>query len=146
MKRWDSAIIGAVIGHALAWAAAIWLAVGPTYQGASVAPVTSGAAAGEPIRVTATFFEVNGLSVLPLLLAPLLLTALAALAAMLIRADLVRRGVLVLALAVLLLGFSAIGIASIGLLFLPAVIALAFSGVISLRQCKAQRRSGPSPL
>ncbi|MCH8108043.1 MAG: hypothetical protein IIB30_06770 [Chloroflexi bacterium] len=144
MKRYDAALISAVIAHTLAWASAIWLAVGATYQGASVAAVTSGSAPSEPIRVTATLIEVNGLSVIPLLLAPVLLTAIAALAAILIRADLVRRGAFILTLAVLLLGFSAIGIASIGLLFLPAVIALVFSGVIGLMESRAQRRSGQS--
>ena len=142
MKRHDPAIISAVIGHALAWAAAIWLAVGPTYQGASVAAVTSGGAASEPIRVTATLIEVNGLSVLPLLLMPVLLTAMAVLFAMLIHAGLTRRGVPLLASAVLLLGFCAVGIASIGLFFLPAAITLVLSGVIALGQSRRQRRSG----
>ena len=125
-----------MLAHALAWAAAIWLAVGPAYQGELVAAVALGGVASEPIPFTATFIEVNGLSVLPLLLAPVLLTALAALVTTVIHADLVRRGALVVASAVLLLGFCAVGIASIGLFFLPAAIALGFSGVIGLRQSR----------
>ncbi len=134
MRRYDAAIVSTAIAHALAWAAAIWLAVGPAYQGESVAAVTLGGTAIEPIRTTATLIEVNGLSVLPLLIAPVLLTALALLAALVMRAESVGRGVLVLVLAVLLLGFSAVGIASIGLLFLPAAIALVVSGLVGLRQ------------
>ena len=136
MKRYDTAIISTVVAHALAWAAALWLVVGPAYQGKSVTAVTPGGVASEPIPFTATFIEVNGLSVLPLLLAPVLLTALAALVTTVIHADLVRRGALVVASAVLLLGFCAVGIASIGLFFLPAAIALGFSGVIGLRQSR----------
>ena len=140
VKRYDAAIISAVVAHALAWAAAFWLVVGPAYRGESVTAVTPGDLAGEPIRVTATFtatfIEANGLSVLPLLLAPVLLTALAVLVAMLIRAGLVRRGALVLASAILLLGFCAVGSYSIGMFFLPAAIALGFSGIIGLRQSR----------
>ena len=88
--------------------------------------------AGESIRVTATLIDVNGLYVLPLLLAPVLLTALAALVAIVIHAGLVRRGALILASAVLLLGFCAVGIFTIGMFFLPAAIAVGFSGVIGL--------------
>lgn len=140
MKRYDAAIISAVLAHALAWAAALGLMLGPAYQGESVAAVTSGGVAGEPIRVTATFIEVNGLSWLPLLLAPVLLTALASLVTTVIHAGLIRRGSLVLASAVLLLGFCAVGIFSIGMFYLPASIALGFSGVIGLRQ--SRRASG----
>ena len=107
VKRYDAAIISAVVAHALAWAA---------------------------------FIEVNGLSSLPLLLAPVLLTALAALVAMLIHAGLVRRGALVLASAILLLGFCAVGIFTIGMFFLPAAIALGFSGIIGLRQSRHRFR------
>ena len=133
MKRYDAAIILTVTAHVLALAAAIWLALGPAYQGESVAAVASGGVAGEPVRTTATLIEVNGPRVLPLILAPVLLTALAALAATVIRADLVWRGPLVLALAVLLLGFCTVGIFSIGLFFLPAAFALIFAGVIGSR-------------
>ena len=134
MKRYDAALIAAMIAHALAWAAAIWLAVGPVYQGESVTAVTLGAPASEPVASTATLIEINGWSVLPLLIAPVLLTALAVLATLVTPAHLVRRGVLLLVLAVLLFGFSALGIFSIGLLFLPAAIILGVSGLMGLKQ------------
>ena len=134
MKRFDVAIISTMMAHALAWAAAIFLVVGPAYQGVSKTAVTLGAPASEPIRTTATLIEVNGLSVLPLLIAPVLLTASALLAAVVMRPELVRRGVLVLALALVLLGFCAVGIFSIGLFFVPAAIMLGVSGLMGLRQ------------
>lgn len=124
----------------MAWAAAIWWLAGPTYQGESVAAVTSGAAASEPARVTATLIEVKGLRVIPLLLASVVLTALAALAGLLIPGGSARRGVLVLVLAVVLLGFSVVGAASTGLLFLPAAIILVVSGVIGLKKGRPQSR------
>lgn len=80
----------------------------------SVAAVTPGDVAGEPIRVVVKFIEVVGRNVLPL---PVLLAALASLAATLIHAGLVQRGAIVSALADLLLGFCAVGIASIGNFF-----------------------------
>ena len=134
MKHYDAAIILTVSAHVLALAAAIFLALGPAYHGVSVAAVAPGGVAAEPVRTTSTLIEVNGLRVLPLILAPVLLTALAALAATVIRADLFWRGPLILALAVVLLGFCMVGIFSIGLLFLPAAFALIVAGVMGLRR------------
>ena len=134
MKHYDAAIILTVTANVLALAAAIWLAVGPAYQGESVAAVATGGVAGEPVRTTATLIEVNGPRVLFLIFTPVILTALAALAATVIRADSVWRGPLVLALAVLLLGLCVVALFSIGLLFLPAAIFLVFAGGIGLRR------------
>ena len=134
VKRYDAAIILTVTANVLALAAAIWLALGPAYQGESVAAVATGGVAGEPVRTTATLIEVNGPRVLPLIFIPVILTALAALAATILRADSVWRGPLVLALAVLLSGLCVVALFSIGLLFLPAAIFLVFAGGIGLRR------------
>ena len=141
MKRYDAAIILTVTANVLALAAALFLALGPAYQGESVAAVAPGGVAAEPVRTTATLIEVNGPRVLLLILAPVLLTALAALAATVIRANLVWRGSIVLALAVLLLGFCMVGIFSIGLFFLPAAFALIVAGVMGLRPKRYPYRS-----
>lgn len=134
VKRYDAAIISTVIAHTFAWAAALFLAAWPTYQGESVAAVSPGGVPSEPVRFTATFIEVNGVSALLLILAPVLLTALAALAAMLMPVERRWRGALVMTSAVLLLGFCAAGIASVGMFFLPATIALFYSAVMGLRK------------
>ena len=134
MKRSDAATIFTVTVNALALAAAIFLALGPAYQGESVAAVASGGVAGEPARTTATLIEVDGTRVLYRFLGLVLLTALAALAATVIRADSARRGSIVLALGVVLLGFCMVGIFSIGLFFLLAAVAVIVAGVTGLRQ------------
>jgi hypothetical protein len=134
MKHYDAAIILTVTANVLSLAAAIWLALGPAYQGASVTAVAIGGVAGEPVRTTATFVEANGLRVLPLIFTPVILTALAALAATVLRADSVWRGPLILALAVVLLGLCVVALFSIGLLFLPAALFLLFAGGFGLRR------------
>jgi hypothetical protein len=130
VKGYDGAIFLTLAAVSLALAAAIYLALGPTYRGESVTAVALGGTASEPVRTTATLIEINGLRVLPLILTPVLLTALSALAATLIPADLVWRGPLVLASAVCLLGFCLVGLYSIGLFFLPAAFALIAAGVM----------------
>ena len=134
MKRYDAAIILAVTAHVLVLAAAMFLAFGPAYQGESVAAVAPGGVAAEPVRTTATLIEVNGLRVLPLILAPVLLTAVGAVGATVIRADSIWRGPVVLASAVLLLGLCVVGLSFIGLFFLPAAFALIVAGVMGLRR------------
>ena len=130
MKRYNAAIIFTVTANALALAAALFLALGPAYQGESVAAVASGGVAGEPARTTATLIEVDGTRVLYRFLGLVLLTALAALAATVVRADSVLRGPLVLALGVLLLAFCIAALPSIGLFLLPAAFALIIAGVV----------------
>jgi len=129
VKRCDAAVISAGVAHALAWVVALWLVVGPVYQGVSKTAVTPGDVAGEATPFTETLIEANGLSALPLLMAPVVLTAPALLAALLTDAGQARRKVILWVSAVLLLGFCAAGIASIGLLYLPASVALVVSAV-----------------
>ncbi len=91
MKRCDAAVISTWVAHALAWVVALWLAVGPVYQGVSVTPVTPGDVARESTRVTASLIEVNGWRVLPLLLAPVVLTSIPLSAVLLTDAGQARR-------------------------------------------------------
>ena len=51
------AVISAWTAHLFAWAASVWLVLGPAYQG--VAVTTEGTT-----RVSATFIETNGLHVI----------------------------------------------------------------------------------
>lgn len=136
MKRCDAAVISTAVAHALAWVVALWLAVGPVYQGVSVTPVpvTPGSVASEPTRATASLIGVNGMRVLPLLLAPVVLTALALLVVLLTDAGQARRKVLLWVSAILLLGFCAVGIFSIGLFYMPAAVALVVSAVLGSRR------------
>ena len=76
VRRPDVGVISTGVAHVLTWLAALLLVFAPIYQGVSVTPVTSGGAASESVRFTSTLVEVNGLSVLPLLLVPVALTAL----------------------------------------------------------------------
>ena len=134
MRRRDAVVISTGIAHALTWGVALFLVVGPVYQGVSKTAVTPAGVASESSRVTATLIEVNGWSVLPLLLVPVVLTALALMAVLTTRVRLAMRRVLSWVSAVLLLGFCAVGIFSIGLFYVPAAIALVVSAVKSLRQ------------
>lgn len=134
MRRGDAGVISTGVAHVLTWVAALWLIFGPVYQGVSVTAVTSGGTASEPVRFTATLIEVNGLRMLPLLLAPVALTALALIAALMTGIGLARRRVLLWVAAGLLLLFCAVGIASIGLFYFPAAVALVVSAVIGLRR------------
>ena len=130
MRRFNAPVILTGVAHALTWVVALWLAVGPVYQGVSINGVTPGGVASEPTRFTETLIGANGARVLPLLLAPMALTALALLTVLLTDAGQARRKVLLWVLAVLLLGFCAVGIWTIGLFYLPAALALVFSAVL----------------
>ncbi len=135
MRRGDAGVISTGVAHVLTWVAALWLIFGPVYQGVSVAAVAPGGTASEPARFTATLIEVNGLRMLPLLLAPVALTALALIAVLMTAGiGLAKRRVLLWVAAGLLLLFCAVGIASIGLFYFPAAVALVVSAVIGLRR------------
>ena len=142
MKRFDATVISTGVAHALTWVVALWLAFGPVYQGESVTAVVPGEGGGESTRTTATLIEVNGLRVLPILLAPVALTGLALLAVLLTHAGRARRKVLLWVSAVLLLGLCAVGIASIGLFYLPAALALVFSAILGSLGRAAETKTG----
>ena len=130
MKRFDAAVILTGVAHALAWVVGFWLTFGPVYPGESVTAIIPGEGGGESTRTTATFIEVNGLSVLPILLAPVALTGVALLAVLVTHSGQVRRKALLWVSAVLLLGFSGLASFSMGLLYLPAALALVFSAIL----------------
>ena len=134
MEQRKATVVSAVVAHVLAWAAALWLAFGPLYQGESVALVTPNGVESEPTGFTATLIEVNGLRVLPLLMAPVALTGVALLAALVMTAGQVKRKVFLWVSAGLLLGFCAVGIFSIGLFYLPAALALAAAAIKGSRR------------
>ena len=142
MKRRDAAVISIVVAHALAWVVALWLTFGPIYQGVSVTAAIPGDVAIESTRVSATLIDVNGLRVLPLLLAPVALTALALLAALLTDAWSAKRKVLVWVSAVLLLGFCVVGSFSIGVFYLPAALALTISAILGSRRRRPETPAG----
>ena len=136
----DAVVISTVVAHVWTWVVALWLVVGPVYQGVSETAVTPAGVASESSRVTATLIELNGWSVLPLLLVPVVLTALALMSVRTTRVRLAMRRVLSWVSAVLLLGFCAVGIFSIGLFYLPAAIALVVSAVMGSRNTLVRER------
>jgi hypothetical protein len=127
-------VIAAGVAHVLTWVVALFLMFGPVYQGVSETVATPGGVAVESTRVTSTLVEVNGLRVLPFLLAPVALTALALLAALITGVGFARRRVLLWVSSVLLLGACAVAIFSIGLFYLPAAVALIVSAVAGSRR------------
>ena len=134
VRRPDVGVISTGVAHVLTWLAALLLVFAPIYQGVSVTPVTSGGAASEPVRFTSTLVDVNGLSVLPLLLVPVALTALGLIAVLATCIGLAKRRVLLWVSATLLLGFCVVSIFSIGLFYFPAAIALVVSAFMGLRR------------
>ncbi len=129
MKIRSLAVFSTGIAHGLAWGVVIWLAFGPVYQGASVAPVGPGETPNEPTRTSASLIEVNGLQVLPILLVPAALTGSALLTVLLTHTGQTRRKVLLWVLTVLLLVFCVLGSFSIGILYYPSALALLLTAI-----------------
>ena len=140
MRRRDAVVISTGVAHVLTWVVALGLVALPVYQGESQTAVTPGGVASESTRVTATLVEVNGLSVLPLVMVPVALTALALLAALMTDVGSAKRRVLLWVSSVLLLGLCAVAIASIGLLYLPAAVALIVAAVMGSRRTLVRER------
>ena len=132
MRSISAATVAAWVAHALAWAAGLWLAFWPVYQGESATATAPGEPLGETVRFTSTLIEQNGLWVVSLLLAPIVLTAVALLALRLTDDRWVVRKVLLWGPAALLLGFCVLGILSIGFLYLPAALALLVAAFLDL--------------
>ena len=127
-----SAYVSAWMALGLAVATGIYLAVGPAYQGVEVEAVAPGESSVEVGRFTATFIEVNGLRVVPLLLVPVVLSGLAVWAVHARDAGRIRRQASLWMFAVALLGLCAVTFLSIGVLYLPtgiALLAAAFTGL-----------------
>ena len=143
MKRHNAAVVSTGIAHVLALVVVLGLVFGPVYQGGSVTPAAPGAPANVPTKTTtATLIEVNGWSVLPILLVPAALTGLALLTVLNTNAGQIRRRVLVWVPAVLLLGFCILGSSSIGIVYLPSALALVLSSILVARsRVRATRAS-----
>ena len=126
------ATVSAWVAHAFAWAAGVWLAFWPTYEGASVTATLPGEPGGEVIRSSATAIEVNGLHVILLLLVPIFLTAITLLGLRLTAKSQTVRKVLLWGPSVVLLGFCFVAIASIGMFYLPTALALLVAAIADL--------------
>ena len=141
------AFTAALCSHVLAWIAFVVLVFVPVYQGVSITATSATATSGEiipnpPTQSTATLIEVNGWSVLPIVLAPVAISGAGLLAVMLaVPGSVLRRAPLGIS-ALLLLGFCIAGSFSIGMFYLPAALAMAVSGAVSFIQRTA--RSGSS--
>lgn len=129
MKFRNPAVLSTGIAHGLAWGVVIWLAFGPVYQGASVAPVGPGETPNEPTTSSASLIEVNGWQVLPILLVPSALTGLALLTVLLPHTGQTRRKVLLWVLAVLLLVFCVLVSFSIGIVYVPSALLLLLTAI-----------------
>ena len=130
MRAIGVATVSAWVAHAFAWAAGVWLAFWPTYEGASVTAALPGEPGGEVIRSSATAIEVNGLHVILLLLVPILLTAITLLGLRLQQTTM--RKILLWSPAVVLLGFCFVAIASIGMFYPPTALALLVAAIADL--------------
>ena len=140
----DLALAFGLCSHLLAWAAFIVLVFIPFYQGEAVtatSPVANvdGPTASQPVpnqRVnsTATLFQVNGWSVLPIVLAPVLVSAIGLTGGLLSGPGRMLRRISLAIGALLLLGFCVAGSFSIGLFYLPAALAMTVAAVIGLIQ------------
>ena len=130
----DLAFTAALCSHLLAWIALAVLVFVPIYQGETVAAIPEGGIPSQPVRATATLIEVNGWSVLPIVLAPVVISGAGMLGVILAGPGLVwRRAPLGIA-ALLLLGICVAGAFSIGMFYLPAALAMAVSAGIGLNQ------------
>ncbi len=142
MKRHNAAVVSTGIAHVLAWVVVLGLVFGPVYQGVSVTAVAHGAPANEPTKTTATFIEVNGWRLLPILLVPAALTGLALITILKTNASQTRRRVLVWVASVLLLGFCILGSFSIGIFYLPSALALVVSSILVSRSRRGATIAG----
>ena len=128
-------VIAAWTAHLLAWAASVWLLVGPAYQG--VAVTTDGTT-----QVSTTFIGMNGLRAIWVPIVPVLLSGVALMAVR--RAGLGRTGRMLplWGASVVLLAFCALGFLSFGLLYLPVALILVIAAVIDLGRSLGNRADG----
>ena len=141
-----AATVSAWVSHALAWAAGVFLAFVPVYQGESVEATLPGEPAGETTPYTATLVEVNDLNVLWVLFAPILLTGIALAGLRLTNNRQAIRKALLWVPVVLLLGFCMAAILSIGIFYLPAALALLIAAIADfVDQAGHAKRPGATP-
>ena len=125
-------VVSAWIAHLLAWAASVWLLLGPAYQG--VALTTEGTT-----RVSATFVETNGLHVIWVPIVPVLLSGIALIAILRTGPGQPGRGLLLWTISGVFLGFCALGFFSFGFLYLPVALALIIAAMADLRSSRGAR-------
>ena len=128
-------VISAWTAHLLAWAASVWLVLGPAYQG--VAVTTEGTT-----RVSATFIETNGLHVIWVPIVPVLLSGIALMAVLPIGLGPTERRLLLCSISVAFLGFCALGLFSFGFLYLPVALSLIIVAVTDLGRSRGARAAG----
>ncbi len=115
----------------MAWAASVWLVLGPAYQG--VAVTTEGTT-----RVSATFTGTNGLHVIWVPIVPVLLSGIALMAVRRTGPGPTGRRLLLWTISVVFLGFCALGLFSFGFLYLPVALSLIIVAVSVT--CSASQR------
>ena len=128
-------VISVWTAHLLAWAASVWLMIGPAYQG--VAVTTEGTT-----RVSATFIETNGLHVIWVPIVPVLLSGIALMAIRRTGPRQTGRRLLLWTISVVFLAFCALGFFSFGFLYLPVAIALIVAAVTDLDRSRGARAAG----
>ena len=147
--RRDPPLLGAIIAHALAWAAFLWLALWPySYRGveATASPSGSGEAA-TTYTLSASLIEANGWWVLIPLFVPVVLSGLALVVVLWYAgANSLPKRFMLFGLTIACLVFCVLGYLSIGILFLPAALAMLVTAFLSLYQTRRQgRRGGETP-
>ena len=130
-------VVSAWTAHLLAWAASVWLLLGPAYQG--VALTTDGTT-----RVSATFIETNGLHVIWVPIVPVLLSGVALMAVRRTGPGQTRHRLLLWSISVVFLGFCALGIFSFGFLYLPVALMLIIAAVADLCRSRGARPASRS--
>ena len=130
-------VVSAWTAHLLAWAASVWLLLGPAYQG--VALTTEGTT-----RVSATFIETNGLHVIWVPIVPVLLSGVSLMAVRRAGPGQTRHRLLLWSISVVFLGFCALGIFSFGFLYLPVALTLIIAAVADLCRSRGARPASRS--
>ena len=116
----------------MAWAASIWLVLGPAYQGVSV----------RAAMLPSSFIETNGLHVIWVPIVPVLLSGIALMAVRRTGPGPTGRRLLLWTISVVFLGFCALGLFSFGFLYLPVALALIIVAVTDLGRMRGARAAG----
>ena len=147
--RRDPPLSGAIVAHALAWVAFLWLALWPfSYRGVTVTPAVTPVPSGSGnVAVTtytsASFIEANGWWVLIPLFVPVALSGLALVVVLWFAgANSLPKRFMLFGLTIACLVFCLLGYLSIGILFLPAALAMLVTAFLSLYQTRRQGRRG----
>ena len=147
--RRDPPLSAAIVAHALAWAAFLWLALWPfSYRGVTATPVPSGSGnVAVTTYTSASIIEANGWWVLIPLFVPVVLSGLALVVVLWFAGvnSLPKRFTL-FGLTIACLVFCMLGYLSFGVLFLPAALAMLITAFLSLYQAPRKGRRGGETL